>query len=177
MDFTVDRDITNAKTIHKNVYLSPEVWEISKEKLFAKTFQYIGCEDELEATNVVPVDLLKGFLDEPLLLTKDAEGSIHCLSNVCTHRGNLLAKHPCKSGRLACNYHGRQFKLDGTFIHMPEFKEVKNFPCEEDDLHQLTTFKVGKLLFTSLKKRTRTIAIFFQHVGAHELVSMGGTSI
>ena len=34
---------------------------------------------------------------------------------------------------------------------MPEFKEVENFPTEEDNLKQLPLFQWGKLLFTSLQ--------------------------
>src|SRR6478736_5435447 len=36
---------------------------------------------------------------------------------------------------------------------MPEFKEVENFPTNDDDLHQLPLFKWGKLLFTSLNEQ------------------------
>jgi choline monooxygenase len=35
---------------------------------------------------------------------------------------------------------------------MPEFKEVENFPTEEDNLTPLPIHKLGKLLFTSLTK-------------------------
>jgi choline monooxygenase len=36
---------------------------------------------------------------------------------------------------------------------MPEFKEVKNFPAPDDDLHQLPLFQWEKLLFTCLNKK------------------------
>jgi choline monooxygenase len=81
-----------------------------------------------------PFTLLEKYLDEPLLLTKDGNGMLHCLSNVCTHRGNLLVYKNCTSSNLRCGYHGRLFDLDRKFRSMPEFKEVKDFPTADDDL-------------------------------------------
>ena len=43
------------------------------------------------------------------------------------------------------------FHLDGKFKSMPEFKEVENFPTEDDNLHELPLFQWGKLLFTTFK--------------------------
>ena len=88
-------------------------------------------------------------MHEPLLLTRDKDGALHCMSNVCTHRGNLMVYEPCKLNQLRCKYHGRLFSLDGKFISMPEFKEVEDFPTEADNLHALPLFQWGKLLFTS----------------------------
>jgi choline monooxygenase len=98
--------------------------------------------------------LLKGYLNEPLVLTRDKEEKISLLSNVCTHRGNIIAENPCKQPHLRCRYHGRMFQLDGQFLSMPEFKEVENFPSDDDNLHQLPLFEWGNWLFTSLGPKT-----------------------
>lgn len=152
MDFVIDPNIALAKTISTDFYLKPEIFERAKEKIFAKSFQYIGTSDQLtENGSVSPYTLLEGYLNEPLLLTRDTEGKINCLSNVCTHRGNILVSELCKLKRLTCRYHGRQFDLKGKFLSMPQFQEVENFPTEADDLPQLPVYQFGKLLFTSLK--------------------------
>src|SRR4030095_15108459 len=88
--FFVDADISVAKTIDTAVYTSPEVFEEMKEKIFSTSWQFIGNTDLVdEKNNCYPVTLLPGYIDEPLLLTKDINGGFHCMSNVCTHRGNL----------------------------------------------------------------------------------------
>ena len=149
--FIVDPDISTAHTLDKAFYTSPAHFEAAKEKLFAPSWQFIGHAGLVEATeSAVPVTLLEHFLDEPLVLVKDKAGTIRCLSNVCTHRGNLLVTAPCHADKLRCNYHGRQFHLDGRFAHMPEFKEVKDFPSPSDDLRNMPLHTWGKLLFTSL---------------------------
>jgi choline monooxygenase len=149
--FHVDPDIKKAKTISTDFYLHDEHYQASKEKIFAPSWQYIGHLDQFtDNLNIHPVVLLEGYLDEPLVLTKDATGELHCLTNVCTHRGNLVAYEPLKSSQLRCKYHGRVFGLDGKFKFMPEFEEVEDFPCEHDHLYPLQTFQIGKLLFASL---------------------------
>ncbi|MCI0751288.1 MAG: Rieske 2Fe-2S domain-containing protein, partial [Flammeovirgaceae bacterium] len=83
-------------------------------------------------------------------LTQDKQQQIHCLSNVCTHRGNIIVEKPCQLNDLRCKYHGRRFQLDGKFQSMPEFKEVQNFPSPEDNLTQLPLETWGKWIFTNM---------------------------
>jgi len=149
--FDVNPDIALAKTISTDFYLKGEYFEAAKEKIFANTWHLIGDTDQVKDPGwVTPVNLLEKYLDEPLLLSRDKEGDLHCLSNVCTHRGNILVERPCKLNDIRCKYHGRRFQLNGNFISMPEFKEVANFPGEEDNLTRLPLFQFGKWLFTSL---------------------------
>lgn len=154
MKFDINPNIQEAHTIHTDFYTESEYFEAAKEKIFAPSWQFIGNVDDLNETNIIPVNLLENYIDEPLLLTKDREGVIRCLSNVCTHRGNLMAYAPCKSNQLRCKYHGRVFSLDGQFVFMPEFEAVKDFPCKADNLSVLPLFQIGKLLFTTLQKNT-----------------------
>lgn len=152
--FYVDPNIAKAKTISTEVYTSAAVLEEAKEKIFAPSWQYVGDTAKVPETGSIhPLTLLDGYLNEPLLLTRDKENALHCMSNVCTHRGNLMAYEPCKSSQLRCKYHGRVFGLDGKFQFMPEFKEVEDFPTEADNLKQLPLFNWGGLLFTSLSNQ------------------------
>jgi choline monooxygenase len=160
-EFQIDPNIAKAQTIHTDFYTSPEVFEECKEKIFAPSWQFIGHESLIEnPCDVYPFVLLEGYLDEPLLLTKDKLNQIHLLSNVCTHRGNILAEKACNLSNLRCRYHGRQFDLDGTFLFMPEFRQVENFPSIKDNLTRLELFNWGFFLFTSLEKKF-TPDIFF----------------
>ncbi len=153
-EFYVDPDIAVAKTLHTDFYNNPEIFELCKEKIFALSWQFVGSTDLIHKNgDVFPFILLEKFLDEPLALTRDKSGDMHLVSNVCTHRGNILTEKPCNISTLRCRYHGRQFHLDGKFLSMPEFKEVKNFPSKDDDLNELELFQWGKNLFTSLDKR------------------------
>ena len=150
--YFIDKNIALAHTLDSRFYTDPLIFEETKERIFALSLQFIGDTSLInEAGRCHPFALLENYLNETLLLTRDQHQNIHCLSNVCTHRGNIIIGQPCKTNNLRCKYHGRLFALDGKLISMPEFKEVENFPSPSDDLKELPLFQWGKLLFTSLK--------------------------
>src|SRR5262249_62185043 len=97
-----------------------------------------------------PCPLPETPLDEPLLLTRDKSDALHCVSNVCTHRANLVSENEGVEPFLRCRYHGRRFGLDGKFLSMPEFDQTANFPSTADDLRPVRLGAWAKFLFPSL---------------------------
>jgi choline monooxygenase len=149
--FSIDPNIAAAKTLSTSFYTEPTFFEESKEKIFASTWQYLAHRNpENSIGQLTPVTLLPGFLHEPLVLSVTNENEWHCLSNVCTHRGAVLVDKPCRQNDIRCPYHGRRFHLDGKFLSMPEFREVENFPTEDDNLAKLPLHTIGHLLFSRL---------------------------
>ena len=146
--FTVDPDIQKAKTLASEFYTDERVFELSKEKIFARAWHLLGRADEFESLR--PYTILPGVLDEPVLLSKNGDG-ISCLTNVCTHRGKILVEKPCKATLIRCGYHGRRFSLEGKFLSMPEFADVKDFPTEADDLKTLPFEEWNGFLFASIE--------------------------
>jgi choline monooxygenase len=94
--------------------------------------------------------LLEGCVDEPLLLARDGSGTLRALSNVCTHRGNLVCTEAGITQGLRCRYHGRRFALDGRFLAMPEFEGVSDFPSAADDLPRAHLGQLGPLAFAAV---------------------------
>lgn len=147
----IDPDIAKASTIPSEFYTSKEWFEIAKEKIFGKTWQFcISTEDLNTSRQLIPFTLLPGLLDEPLLFAKDDQDTIRCLSNVCTHRGKILVEEPCTAHKIKCAYHGRRFNFCGELLHMPEFELTKNFPSNNDNLSQIPTGILEPFLFVSL---------------------------
>jgi choline monooxygenase len=150
--FNIDPDISIARTPDTGIYTDPTLFQEVKEKIFARSWQFVGSTDLVsDPGTAYPITMLEQYLDEPLVLVNDKEGQTRLLSNVCTHRGNILVHEPCKVNHLRCRYHGRLFNQDGKFHSMPEFREVKDFPGKNDDLTSLPLFQWGKWLFTSLE--------------------------
>lgn len=151
---TVDPDITRAATLPAYFYTSPEWFEQTKEKIFPTTWQFCLSTESLSLEGqVVPHTLLPGFLDEPIMFIRDLKAQLYCLSNVCTHRANLMVEAPCLAKQLKCRYHGRRFKLNGEFVHMPAFEQAQNFPTERDNLPRIPMGQLGKFLFAALLPR------------------------
>ena len=113
---SIDADIRKARTLASDFYTDPAWFELSKERIFARSWQFLGRVDEFESLK--PVTMLPEMLGEPLLLSK-TDDAVRCLSNVCTHRGKILVEEPCEANLIRCGYHGRRFSLDGKFLSMP----------------------------------------------------------
>lgn len=147
----IKEDISVSHTLHSEYYTDNTIFNAIKEKVFARSWQLAP-----DVTNVrtpgetYPFMLLDGYLNEPLLLTRDLEDKLHCLSNVCTHRGNLVVERGGKCNVLKCGYHGRRFGLNGKIQHMPEFDQTVGFPSKEDDLPELQLNRIGNFLLTSI---------------------------
>jgi len=147
----IDPDIRRARTLPSRFYHDPEIYRAETERVFARSWQYVGDVSRLRAPgHVLPVTLLEGCLDEPLVLTHAEDGQTHCLSNVCTHRGTIVVEGEGHLQTLRCRYHGRRFGLDGSFRFMPEFDDVEAFPSPSDDLPSLPLRSWGPLHFSSI---------------------------
>ncbi len=151
MKIEIDSDITKARTIPSKFYHSKKVYRKLK-KLFDRSWQFIGDTDLLEKNNSHPGILLEGIVNEPYVLTND-NGKIRCLSNVCTHRGNIVCNDACNTKTLVCGYHGRQFEIDGKMKFMPEFDDVENFPSNDDNLPEIEMESWKNLLFVINDKK------------------------
>ncbi|GLR19855.1 aromatic ring-hydroxylating oxygenase subunit alpha [Portibacter lacus] len=146
--YKINPDITKAETLPASFYQSQEVLDILVNNVFDKCWHWLGSSLDLLPLSgyTYPLDLY----GEQVVLVKNSEGEIKCLSNVCTHRGNIIVHHPGKEKHLICKYHGRRFDMDGKFRFMPEFKEALNFPRPCDHLHQFQLSHWFSHLFVSL---------------------------
>ena len=147
----LNKNIKQAKTLPSEFYYSHEKFKDLKEQVFAKNWQFI-C-DTSKLTNegdAVPYDFIKDYIQEPLILINN-NNKIQSFTNVCTHRGNILVEEACnlKKG-IICKYHGRQFNSCGKFKFMPMFKDVQDFPSEDDNLKKIPTKKWKQFIFASI---------------------------
>jgi len=149
--FTIDPDITTARTLPSWVYCDPAALDAAREAVFVPSWQMVAGTDRIKVPGqVYPFTLLEGLLDQPLVLTRDRDDRAHCLSNVCTHRGTCVIESPGVETVLRCRYHGRRFGLDGRFQFMPEFEGVAGFPSESDHLPKVPFETWGPFVFASL---------------------------
>jgi choline monooxygenase len=147
----IDDDIRKAYTLPASFYRDRTTFEALREKVFASTWHYVADANVVRHPGAVyPFTLLEGVLDEPLLLSRDLSGRLHCLSNVCTHRGKIIVESAGNLNLLSCGYHGRCFYLDGRFRSMPKFSDADNFPSEEDHLPQIAVQEWLGMIFVSL---------------------------
>lgn len=99
--------------------------------------------------------LLEGFPREPLVPVRDAEGVIRCLSNVCTHRGNIVVGQACRLTHLRCRYHGVG---GGAWVYGVELSEHALWECASvygygDEDAALTAMGIPYYLYFQRKTR------------------------
>ncbi len=144
-------DIRKASTPTTEFYTDRAMFDRVRDRAFRRSWQFIGDETLANVPGQVhPFTLLDGLLNEPLVLSRDRSDQLHVISNVCTHRGNLVVEGAGNLNTLRCRYHGRRFGLDGTFQSMPEFEGVEDFPTPCDNLASVPFARWGNLLFASL---------------------------
>jgi len=148
----IDDDIRIARTLPASFYRDGSVFERVRDRVFGRSWQLVlDAERAAQPGSLLPFSFLAGCVDERLLLARDEGGALRALSNVCTHRGNLLCtKAETGAQHLRCRYHGRRFALDGRFLSMPEFEGVRDFPSRADDLPRVQLGHLGPLVFAAL---------------------------
>jgi len=164
--FAVDPDVTRARTLPSAFYLDPAIHLQTRERVFARTWQWLGGLGDVDRPgSLSPREMLPGHLDEPLLLARDAAGELRCLSNVCTHRGNILVRGPCRAEQIRCSYHSRRFDLGGRMTFMPGFEQAEDFPGASDHLPRVAMTEFAGQVFASLAPAAPFEA-FFGDIGA-----------
>lgn len=154
--YHVDPDIHTARTLPASFYRDPDAFRAQIERVLARSWHLIEPRAaRFLERSATPLTLLPGTLDEPLLHVREGHEEGCLLSNVCTHRGNLLLKEPCRfaadrAATLRCGYHGRRFDARGRATHMPEFAGVA-FPEERDHLPRVPTGRFGEMLFAAVQ--------------------------
>lgn len=144
--------IESASTLKGSFYNEVGEFERCKSQIFMRSWQLVAEVDRVKLSDsAFPFYFMEGLIDEPLLITKDQKDNLYCLSNVCTHRGNILIESPCQlNGLIRCSYHGRKFAADGKFLGMPECEGMENFPSKRDNLPELPLKKWNQFFFTAI---------------------------
>jgi phenylpropionate dioxygenase-like ring-hydroxylating dioxygenase large terminal subunit len=103
--------------VHRRVYTDPAVFELERERLFARAWLYVGHESQVPKAG----DFVAGRLDgDPILLTRHKDGALHVLRNRCAHRGAKVCLHESGNApRFQCPYHGWTYDSDGALLGVP----------------------------------------------------------
>jgi len=150
--YYINNKISEARTLHSDYYTSDKIFSNSIKQIFSNSWQLVSHKNDLEKLNIIPFRFLEDSISEPLILTKEND-EIHCISNVCTHRGHLICNNKKLGKSFTCRYHGRSFHLDGQFKNAVGFDGVKDFPSQNDNLNQLKIKEWNDFIFVSFTNK------------------------
>src|SRR4029453_5886822 len=88
------RALVEDDRVHRDVYLSEELFALEQEHFFANTWNYLGHASQVPASgDYFAIDLA----GRPVMMVRQADGSIRVLYNRCAHKGTKLVTDACGS--------------------------------------------------------------------------------
>lgn len=160
--FTAPDGSPTTATLPTEWYLSPEVWRLERERIFGGTWQYVGHVDRLARAG----DFVCASLgDTPIVVTRDRDGALHALVNVCRHRLHEVASGEGNRGTLQCPYHAWTYDLDGSLRAAPRSDREPDFDPEQHSLLRARIATLGPLVFACADQRALP---FEQFAGSFE---------
>ncbi|MEZ5739499.1 MAG: Rieske 2Fe-2S domain-containing protein [Burkholderiaceae bacterium] len=110
--------LVESARVHRDVYTSESVFALEQQRLFRRSWLYLGHDSQLPA----PGDFLALTLaGQPMLVLRQPDGEIIALENRCLHKGTpLVTVASGNAGRmLRCAYHGWSYRHDGRLLAIP----------------------------------------------------------
>jgi len=110
--------LIEADRVHRDVYTDPEVFQLEMERLWSRTWIYVGHASQVpRAGDFITLDIAA----KPLIMVRHSDGAIRVLMNRCAHKGtkvvSALAGNAGKTFR--CPYHAWTYRTDGSLINIP----------------------------------------------------------
>jgi len=104
--------------VSRRVYTDPEIFDIEMERLFGRSWLFVGHESQIPK----PGDYFTTELGrQPVIMVRHSDSSVRVLLNRCTHRGaKVLNERSGNARRMSCLYHGWTYDTDGRLIGVPE---------------------------------------------------------
>ncbi len=124
--FAKPANVAGAKTLDAKWYVSPDVYEREKQTVFGRQWLCVGRDEHIAATGdfvTVPVG------NDELIVTRDRDGQLHALFNVCRHRGTRMCESASGRflGSIQCPYHAWTYGLDGSLLAARNMADVEGF--------------------------------------------------
>ncbi len=145
---SVDKNIADSNLISAAFYSKNKYFKKSIDKIFSKSWQFVTHSKSIQH-KISPFYFMNDLINEPYILIKDE--NIKILSNICTHRANILCNNYSNNKRITCKYHGRNFHLSGKLNNAPGFENTNNFPTENDNLKSAPMKIWNDFIFCSIK--------------------------
>jgi phenylpropionate dioxygenase-like ring-hydroxylating dioxygenase large terminal subunit len=139
--------------LDRRIFGEQAIYEEELEKIFGRAWLMIGHDSLVPAVD----DFFQTYMGEdPVILTRDGEGRLHALLNMCRHRGNRVVR--CDDGnakRFMCTYHGWTYRNDGALEYAPGEAEAYYGALDKPSLG-LIEARVGPMRGSSLRPGPRT---------------------
>lgn len=108
--------------ISRRIFADPEIYELEMERIFRRTWLYLGHESEIPE----PGDYVTRYLaGEPVIVVRGEDGVARAFLNSCRHRGMRVCRTDMdNTSHFRCPYHGWTYRNTGELIGVPAGDEA-----------------------------------------------------
>ena len=124
----VDEALKQHQTLPFAWYSDPAIHEFELEAIFRRGWHYAGPAGQVGKAGDIMVTQAG---DVPVVVTRDREGALHGLVNVCRHRGYPVVRENCSRSTMQCAYHAWTYDLDGRLRKAPRSQHEVAFDESE----------------------------------------------
>ncbi|RXE47555.1 aromatic ring-hydroxylating oxygenase subunit alpha [Chromohalobacter israelensis] len=138
-------------------YNDPRVFALEMREIFEHEWLFVGMTCEIPAKgNYLTVQIG----DNPIIVVRGDQGTIHAFHNVCRHRGSrLCTQAKGKVAKLVCPYHQWTYELDGRLLFAGQ-DMGEDFDLGAHGLKPVAVTHAGGFLFVSLADQPPAIDDF-----------------
>ncbi len=136
-----------ARSLPGGFYHDPDFLALERERLFRGGWNCVGRKEEVAK----PGDYMAiRLFDEPLVIMHGEDGKLRALSNVCRHRGTVMAAGKGHRRRIICPYHHWSYDGTGKLIAAPRMEPRPDFDPGNCRLPEFALVEWQGFIFVSL---------------------------
>jgi phenylpropionate dioxygenase-like ring-hydroxylating dioxygenase large terminal subunit len=108
--------------IPAHIYNDRTLFELEKERIFGRTWIFVGHESEIPE----PGDyVVRRVLEDSFIIARDEQGNVGAHFNMCLHRGMQVCRAEMgNASHFRCPYHGWSYRNDGRLMGLPFHEEA-----------------------------------------------------
>jgi len=136
--------------VHRDVYTDAEVFQLEMERLWSRTWIYVGHASQIPH----PGDFLTlDVAGQPVIVVRHSDDSVRVLLNRCAHKGTKVLYAPAgNAGKtFRCPYHAWTYRTDGSLLQVP-LKEGYAADVQHNGLTKISSETYRGFIFARLAK-------------------------
>jgi len=155
----VRKPLLEAETMPAFTYTSPEFYQREVERIWRKTWNFIGSADQIRNKGDY---FTLNFAGVPTIVLRDHDSKIRAFANTCRHRGSELLEGKGNCKLIVCPYHSWTYDLSGNLRGTPEMDKTLNFNKADYGLIPIAIDTWGNFLFINFDKNPEPLK---KHLG------------
>src|SRR6185503_14974023 len=136
--------------VHRDVYTDAEVFQLEMERLWSRTWIYVGHASQIPH----PGDFLTlDVAGQPVIVVRHSDDSVRVLLNRCAHKGTKVLYAPAgNAGKtFRCPYHAWTYRTDGSLLQIP-LKECYSSAVQHGGLTKIESETYRGFIFARVAK-------------------------